>query len=73
MSHHYSDKHGEFFGRINELGNVDVLHVEDGAVATRIDANVYPVGSTVSARYEHPTGIVLSRFDAAALGIMIDE
>ncbi len=68
----YSDKHGEFFGRINQDGNVDVLHVADGAAATRLDASVYPVGSDVSARYEHPDGIVLTRDDAAKLGIEIE-
>lgn len=68
----YSDQHGEFFGRINDAGNVDVLHVEDGAAATRLDAGVYPVGSDVSARYEHPAGIVLSRADADKLGIEIE-
>lgn len=67
----YSDTHGEFFGRINEEGNVDVLHI-DGAAATRLDASVYPIGSDVSARYEHPAGIVLSRTDAERLGIEIE-
>lgn len=68
----YTDQHGEFFGRINEDGNVDVLHVEDGSAATRLDASVYPVGSDVSARYEHPAGIVLTRADANRLGIEIE-
>lgn len=72
MTTTYSDKHGEFFGRINEDGNVDVLHVEDGSAATRLDASVYPVGSDVSARYEHPAGIVLTRDDATKLGIEIE-
>ena len=67
----YSDKHGDFFGRINQDGNVDVLHI-DGAAATRLDASVYPVGSDVSARYEHPAGIVLTRADADKLGIEIE-
>lgn len=68
----YADKHGSFFGRINEDGNVDVLHAEDGMAATRLDASVYPVGSDVSARYEHPAGIVLTRDDAAKLAIDIE-
>lgn len=67
----YSDENGEFFGRINEDGNVLVLHL-DGVAATRLDANVYPIGSDLSARYEHAAGIVLSRNDAERLGIEIE-
>ena len=55
----YRDKYGEFFGRVNHDGDVMVLHVEDGLPATRLDAAVYPIGSALSARYEHPAGIVL--------------
>ena len=62
----------DMFGRVNENGNVVVLMAADGDVVTRIDANVYPVGSSVSARYEHPNGIVLTASDAAALGIEIE-
>lgn len=68
----YSDKYGEFFGRKTGGGFVSVLHIEDGAPAIRLDANVYPVGSELSARYEHPEGIVLHTHDAAALGIEIE-
>jgi hypothetical protein len=39
----YTDKHGKFFGPLNEGGNVAVLHVEDGLPATRLDASVYPI------------------------------
>lgn len=67
----YSDKYGEFFGRFTDDGNVAILHVEDGAPATRLDASVYPVGSAVSARYEHPGGIVLTQTDVATLGIEV--
>ena len=69
---HYSDKHGAFFGRMTQDGTVAVLHVEDGAPATRLDANVYPVGSSTSARYEHPEGITLTVEQAQAMGIQID-
>lgn len=69
----YSDKHGRFFGRIRDDGNINVLHVEDGLVATRLDASVYPAGSEFSARYEHAEGIVLSRADANKLKIEIEE
>ena len=56
------------FYRINDDGNAIILH-ESGEMVTRIDANVYPVGSDLSARYEHPEGIVLTVEDAEKLGI----
>lgn len=56
------------FYRINDDGNAIILH-ESGEMVTRIDANVYPVGSDLSARYEHPEGIVLTVEDAERLGI----
>ena len=56
------------FYRINSDSNA-VIFENDGSVATRIDANVYPVGSNCSARYEHPEGIVLTIADAEKLGI----
>lgn len=57
------------FYRVNDNGDADILNSEDGSRVTRIDASVYPVGSLVSARYEHPEGIVLSINDAEAIGI----
>jgi hypothetical protein len=68
----YTDRFGSFFGRPTDNGTVAVLHIEDGAAATRLDASVYPVGSDQSARYEHPEGIVLTREDAAKLGMEIE-
>jgi hypothetical protein len=81
----YSDKHGAFFGRTDDHGNVAVLHVDDGSAATRLDASVYPVtyreddngsvivgSSELSARYEHAAGIVLTLADAQTLGIAIE-
>ncbi len=59
------------FGRINSDGSVDIFD-DNGLPATTIDANVYPVGSDVSTRYEHPEGIVLTREDAAGLGIDLE-
>jgi hypothetical protein len=56
------------FYRINSDSNA-VIFENDGSAATRIDANVYPVGSDLSARYEHPEGIVLTVADAEKLGI----
>jgi hypothetical protein len=37
----YSDKYGEFFGCLNEDGNVAVFDVS-GDAATRMDCNIYP-------------------------------
>jgi len=62
----------QMFGRINAAGNVDVLMIADGEAVTRIDANVYPVGSQLSARYEHPDGIVLTAADAKSIGLTIE-
>jgi hypothetical protein len=59
------------FYRINDDGNAIILH-ENGEMVTRIDANVYPVGSDLSARYEHPEGIVLTVEDAEKLGIEVE-
>ena len=76
----YSDKHGEFFGRINENGDVAVFH-ESGEAATRMDCNLFVVDSDGSegvryakldARYEHPDGIVITRADAAKIGLEIE-
>lgn len=57
------------FYRLNSDGNA-VLFEDSGEQVTRIDANVYPVGSNCSARYEHPEGIVLTVEDAEKLGIV---
>jgi hypothetical protein len=59
------------FYRINDDGNAIILE-DDGSIVTRIDANVYPVGSDLSARYEHPEGIVLTVEDAEKLGIEVE-
>lgn len=62
----------DVFGRITEHGNVS-LFLQDGSVCTRLDANVYPVGSNNSARNEHPDGIVLYAADAARLRIKMES
>lgn len=59
------------FYRINDDGNAIILE-DDGSIVTRIDANVYPVGSDLSARYEHPEGIRLTISDAEKLGIEVE-
>jgi len=61
----------ETFARKNATGNYDIF-CEDGENVTRIDANVYPVGSSFSTRYEHPEGIELELKDVNKLGIEIE-
>lgn len=56
------------FYRTNTNGNAVVLN-DDGTAVTRIDADVYPVGSNLSARYEHAEGVVLTVEDAEKIGI----
>lgn len=56
------------FYRINENGDAAIFH-DSGEAATKIDANVYPVGSDLSARYEHAEGVVLTIDDAKKIGI----
>jgi hypothetical protein len=63
------------FGRINSDGNIDVLH-ETGECVTRFDdsiTGVYPVGSDITANYEHPNGITLSKEDAVKIGLSIED
>jgi hypothetical protein len=62
----------DLIGITNEDGNVGIFFNEDGYPVTCLDANVYPVDSVCSARYEHPEGIVLSVSDARKLGIEIE-
>jgi hypothetical protein len=59
------------FGRMNEDGNVDLLHVEDGEAVTRYEG-CWPLNSELSGAYEHPAGIELSVEDAEELGIEIE-
>lgn len=56
------------FYRINENGNAAIFE-DEGDVAVRFDANVYPVGSQTSVRYEHAEGIILTLEDAKKCGI----
>jgi len=64
----------DIFGRINESGNVMVLHAEDGEPVTRMDdCAIYPVDSETSVCYEHPEGIVITIDDAKKIGIEIEE
>ena len=65
----------DLIGRMRGDYNVAILHRDDGAACTRIDGCAYPVGSdgTISVRYEHPQGILLSIADALRLGIEIED
>jgi hypothetical protein len=63
---------GYMFYRINDEGNAQIFE-DNGEVVRRIDANVYPIGSDLSARYEHPNGIVLSVADAEKIGINFED
>ncbi len=62
---------GQLYGRMDLDGNV-LLEDANGDIVTRIDADVYPVDSKLSARQEHPDGITLTRSDAAKLGVVIE-
>jgi len=61
------------FGRLNFAGTVDVLDVETGEAITRLELDVYPVGSQLSARYDHPEGIALTVADAQRIGLEIER
>lgn len=62
----------KIFARKRKDGDYDILYVDSGEDVTRIDANVYPVGSSKSTRYEHPEGIILSKSDVNKLKIDIE-
>lgn len=58
------------FGRLNSNGDINILHVEDGAAVTRItEITVWPVGSDFGSGYEHPEGITVTIADAVRLGL----
>ncbi len=68
----YRDETDEIFGRLNDDGNVMLMHVEDGSDVCQLNENVYPVGSELSARHNHAEGIVLAPGDTEKLGIEIE-
>lgn len=71
-THRQTRETDEIFGRTNDDGNVMLLYVDDGADVTQLDEGIYPVGSQLSARYDHPEGIVVTPQDAAKLGVVIE-
>ena len=62
----------EIFARINEDGNYDILHAEDGERVTYLD-NCWPLDSSLSGSYEHPEGIRLDLEQVESLGIEIEN
>ena len=62
----------EIFGRETGAG-IAIFYIADGEHVTRLDENIYPVGDYLSARYEHPEGLIISREDADMIGIDIEE
>ncbi len=56
------------FYRLNDDGNA-VIFNDDGTPTTRIDADVYDMTTYLSARYEHPKGVVLTVKGAKEAGI----
>ena len=62
-----------YFGRLTPEGHIAVLHVEDGAPATRLAVDhLYPVDSKFSSRYEHPMGIVITQAEADRIGLEME-
>jgi hypothetical protein len=69
----YRDEFGEFFGRLNNDGDVMVLHTSSGENATRLACSyIYPIDSDFSARYDHAEGIIISVGDAKLIGLDIE-
>jgi len=62
----------EIFGRITDTGDVDLFN-PDGTSVTQLDAAVYPAGSDLSTRYEHPEGITITLDDCRRLSIVIED
>lgn len=67
----------DVFGRINDLGTVDVLYIETGEAVTTLNADAlvsnYNATSTDRhCKYEHAEGIQLTVETAKSLGIEIE-
>ena len=67
-------KNKEYFGRLRDDGNVDVLYADGGGRVIQIEEwdTIYPVNSHLSCAWEHPEGIVLSIYDAKELRLTIE-
>jgi len=64
----------DFFGRINERGNVDVLDLDGCPIEKLPDSApvVYPVGSSFGAGHSHD-GIELTIEDANKINLWIED
>ena len=64
----------EFFARERKDGDFDIIDTDGGDAITVIHfgPTVWPVGSDLSAGYEHPKGIVLDENDVKKLGLEIE-
>jgi hypothetical protein len=65
------DDYDSIYGQYDDDGNIVLLYESDGTPVTRLDANIYPVGSDLSTRYEHPEGIHITKEDAYKIGLEI--
>jgi len=65
----------DVFGRVDDAGNIVLLHCEDGDAVRRLDDvdGLYPVDSQFGVKYEHPAGIIITREDAEKFGIVIED
>jgi len=67
-------KSTKYFGRKNKNGSIDLIDSESGEAVTQLcDCTVWPVGSNLSACYDHPDGIKITLDDAEKLGIEIES
>ena len=64
----------EYFGRINESGNIDVLDLDGCPIESLPNSvpAVYPVGSSFGAGYSHD-GIELTLEDANKINLWIED
>ena len=64
-------------GRVDGVDAFIVLHAEDGDLVTRMERydgrSIWPLGSDLGTRYEHPEGIYLTREQCDELGIPIED
>lgn len=65
----------KMFGRVNDEGYVMVHHHDDaGLPVTTLDVDgLWPVGSSLCSRCQHPEGIVISMEQARELGLKIER
>ena len=71
----YTDKFNEHgvYGQLDENNNVTCLCASEGVPVTKLDANIYPVNSNLSAKYEHAQGITITIDNGNKIGIAIES